>query len=379
MTRFAWIALSSLMLSTVAQAGYIDVFHSGTLSSADSTCTGSGNSLVCTWKDSQPSGGPLLDFITHHISADVTLPAGATLKINKGSRIYFDGDYELLVQGTLEQAPATSFSTTTTFSSSTDPADPARGSWKGVRLVGASVSDGLLENLRIRGASTGLHIEGVAAALTLSNVTVSAAQSYGVYLRKTGDVSLEDLDIQGVYSPTHTGGWAVYYDANGTYGSDITISDSVIGVSDNGVYGYDAGLLTVKNTSLSMIDQTAVYCQGEVGASEVDVLDNIFFQPEIAVDADSCNVDMSRNEIIAVGTVGVRAIGAGSSQMQDLLVENNLFHSPRATTNLAMVQVLGNMNADISLGKLIAKHFNRFVDQATNIERAFLDFSLSRQ
>ncbi|MCA9676573.1 MAG: right-handed parallel beta-helix repeat-containing protein, partial [Myxococcales bacterium] len=186
---------------------------------ADTTIAG-GNVINQTWT---AANGP------YHLQGDVTVPAGAFLTIEAGTVVeaaastdgqasgLHTGRIELTVQGTLD-VTGTAAAPVTFRDAST-----SSGTWYGI-VVDSTAAAVTIDHAEIRDAIHGVTNLAAGGVLSLADVTVTEASSYGLYLR-AGSPTLARVQLIG------NGSAGVYV----TDGAAPTLTDGV--VRNNGGYG----------------------------------------------------------------------------------------------------------------------------------------------
>ena len=139
------------------------------------------------------------------IEGNVLVTSGATLTIDPGVEVRFNGFYDITIaDGALvadgDAAGAGIIRFTSNFTS------PSAGAWDGLVFNG-DLGTSILDDVIIEYAWTGLTLHGVSVPVT--NTQISDVSSYGVYVA-TSSVATYDLSFTGC-TITNTGSYAMYF------------------------------------------------------------------------------------------------------------------------------------------------------------------------
>src|SRR4030088_2856290 len=230
-----------VLLVLVVSAGFA-FFRADTAVAATPVC---GSLATATWTSASSS--------FQICAAGVTIPGGATLTIDaSGGPVVVEaqGAGGILVNGMLQTANTTLNSVTFT------SAVPTIGSWDGLRFwadtaTPANKGSGLLDNVRIRYATTSLDVSSGAA-----NVAVGT-RSYGLVVRNS---TIQDMSSYGV----NVWATAVYVEAtairNAWYGviasnADVTLTSVTVDTADFGVQigGAQGKAVSITNSTVNKV------------------------------------------------------------------------------------------------------------------------------
>jgi parallel beta-helix repeat protein len=187
------------------------------------------------------------------ISSDVIVDSGITLTIESGVAIRFDGNYSIIVNGTLH---ARGMADVPIIFTSNRPR-PSAGDWNAIRFMGAPNESLLIKNSIISYAKTGILIQSLGNA-TIENSKIVNNLVSGIHVVGKSKLTIKENIIEfngnGVSSSGEkvSGisiiGNSIRFNENGMYLqawasrgaviSNITISRNIVNFNKKGIYFY---------------------------------------------------------------------------------------------------------------------------------------------
>ena len=258
------------------------------------------------------------------ITGDVTVKQGATLTIEPGTTIRFDGSsWDLFIEGVLS-AQGTAENQITFTSNQTTP-NP--GDWRGIDFTDSS-NDSLciISYATVEYAWRG--IECILASPTITNNTITGNSNEGIYCGASSPTisnnTITENSGQGIYcsssSPTISNNTIT-----GNSGQGIYCHNSSPTITDNSITGNSHGILcgssspTISNNTIAGNLYTGIYC----GSSSPTISNNtITGNSSYGIYCYSSSPTVTSNTIMGNRDDGIYCTNSSSSTVSNTILWN---------------------------------------------------------
>jgi len=190
------------------------------------------------------------------ITGNVTVSNGTTLTIEPGVEIEFDGDFSLLINGSLYAVGTNDKWITFTSNNLT----PHPGDWNTIKFAAAENESFILENCIVEYAKNGITIQNSGKAI-IKNSSITDNFSSGIHV-----IGESNLIIEGNTIRLNNNGIS----STGKVSSGIKVLNNIIDSNYNGIHLYasSVGICQIKNITISGNTFSLICSGGSAGFSK---------------------------------------------------------------------------------------------------------------
>lgn len=209
------------------------------------------------------------------ISGNVLVENGASLTIEPGVEVRFDGDYYIQIEGKLV-AEGTE-DNMITFTSNAE--SPAPGDWSKIRIMGNADNGSSFKYCRIEYAYTAIVIDSIVyyAAPDISNCIIQDSYLNGIEYYVVGDSTVtfhKRIDNNTILRTNDGIGMDIHFDVN-SLNASLTISDNILRYNDGGIGCHsEQGEIIISHNELVDNYGSGINCHGTNVIIEYNLIAN---------------------------------------------------------------------------------------------------------